>query len=1238
MKAKAKAKGQSQADQEDPSQSYDGWKKCGLCRKWLAQDAFNQDQCKCKACNNGTRQFNRLCEKQDCCDKIKKLTAKDWLAVVIQWFGQREKNRLLSVGEKIQFNVMDFIVRLKKSEGTRYARIAEMMWEIEYIEWATKTARGGYLSKEEAGANWDRWKADVTHTRDHKGPRGFLRLKVTGSAESAFVNVTDRVEEYNDFSKEREVEKREKIGKKAAQNAQVMGDRLKLVFAGSAGGDSMNLVAGQSEESLKRSYDRIAAFGLDADEAADIVQLDPEECLDCRQFQHPFLAVGSAAKPGESEEEESSSGKASEEGQSQETPKPQPRPETWMDETKITAAERAWSETISSLETVMHKVIEDAKATLQEFRNSTDKSRYQKEMAILDKRMSWAAAVVDGSIQNKINEQKALQGKSQAAGAGAVTTTSDMSALTRAAPCATWEDLKSLAALRLDGGKYRACADPVACCFLQRFKIETANRDDLKAVTEKLKEQKRVQMVLIQATKAAQSDLTNARKRFEANQKREAEKQKKEEEKKAKQEKDSKAKRPKVKAKSVHAVLNPELMSVLPELPRYAADAGFDWATSAHELLHLPWVQRAGLGSMNQFADLNELLQEFAQAFKQSALRVTDLQSAYSKTFPSTPLVMGEAAKKLLRPALFAIAQNHCSIAKFEPGLLGSLRYHHAGSYLASIWVPKDDEGEPPKDFFKDVTDSVSKATPDDVKEMGKAKLFFMGTVSEGDLLYIPPGALVSVQVGGQGDTFGIRIPLLHVQSQERTQSVAFLLRESENQPRVQMGEILQPVSTALKTLKEELDKKDKAEELEAKEGKEQEQEKEAEEARLRKEKEDQEGMQPKKAAEEKEVEEARLRKEKEKEEEEAMQAKKAAEEKEAEEARLRKEKEEEERLQAKKEAQEKEVEEARLRKEKEEEEAMQAKKAAQEKEEEEARLRKEKEEKEGMQAKKAAQEKEEEEARLRKEKEEKEGMQAKKAAEEMEAEEARLRKEKEEKEGMQAKKAAQEKEEEEARLRKEKEEKEGMQAKKATEEKEAEEARLRKEKEEKERMQAKKAAEEKEAEEARMRKEKEEEERMQAAKAAQEKEVEEARKRKEQEEEERMQAAKAAQEKEVEEARLRKEKEEEERMQAAKAAEEKCAEEARKRKQKEEEERMDAAKAAEEKEAEEARLRKEKEAKESKQGKDKEEDAKTKKEAAKKEDAACVQAEASQPNKATPRLKLDANPKGKPKDKDKKK
>ena len=81
------------------------------------------------------------------------------------------------------------------------------------------------------------------------------------------------------MSKEREVEKREKIGKNAPQNAQLMGDRVKRVLAGSAGGD-MNMVGGQGEESLKKSYDKLAAFGLDADEVTDLVQLDPEECMD----------------------------------------------------------------------------------------------------------------------------------------------------------------------------------------------------------------------------------------------------------------------------------------------------------------------------------------------------------------------------------------------------------------------------------------------------------------------------------------------------------------------------------------------------------------------------------------------------------------------------------------------------------------------------------------------------------------------------------------------------------------------------------------------------------------------------------------------------------------------------------------------------------------------------------------------------------------------------------------------
>ena len=98
------------------------------------------------------------------------------LSLYVTWLTQ-ERNRLLSVGEKIQFNVMDFIVKLKKSEGTRYARISEMMWETEYVEWATKTAKGGYLSKEEAVANWEKWNkmlATPATKKDMLGQRGLF--------------------------------------------------------------------------------------------------------------------------------------------------------------------------------------------------------------------------------------------------------------------------------------------------------------------------------------------------------------------------------------------------------------------------------------------------------------------------------------------------------------------------------------------------------------------------------------------------------------------------------------------------------------------------------------------------------------------------------------------------------------------------------------------------------------------------------------------------------------------------------------------------------------------------------------------------------------------------------------------------------------------------------------------------------------------------------------------------------
>ena len=105
-----------------------------------------------------------------------------------------------------------------------------------------------------------------------------------------------------------------------------------------------------------------------------------------------------------------------------------------------------------------------------------------------------------------------------------------------------------------------------------------------------------------------------------------------------------------------------------------------------------------------------------------------DFQSVYSIRVSCNAFGFGRGCKEsCCALPCFAIAQNHCSIAKVEPGLLGTLRYHHSGSYLVSIWLPQDLAGPAPKDFFKEVSDCVSKATPEEIKERGTARLFLHG-------------------------------------------------------------------------------------------------------------------------------------------------------------------------------------------------------------------------------------------------------------------------------------------------------------------------------------------------------------------------------------------------------------------------------------------------------------------------------------------------------------------------------
>lgn len=111
------------------------------------------------------------------------------------------------VGAKTSFNMLNYLVTWKATEGTRKAAFGEMMWEVEWYEFA-KTVKCGHMTREEAEKQWNIWKGDEKWTRDNCGPRGYLRL---------WVKTKDVVELYQDASKSAEFQKNQRVNNKATE-------------------------------------------------------------------------------------------------------------------------------------------------------------------------------------------------------------------------------------------------------------------------------------------------------------------------------------------------------------------------------------------------------------------------------------------------------------------------------------------------------------------------------------------------------------------------------------------------------------------------------------------------------------------------------------------------------------------------------------------------------------------------------------------------------------------------------------------------------------------------------------------------------------------------------------------------------------------------------------------------------------------------------------------------------------
>ncbi|CAK9041292.1 unnamed protein product [Durusdinium trenchii] len=779
-------------------ENLDEWKKCNSCTKWkLRKEAFNADQKKCKDCFNHIRSLHRVAASQKCGTDMKKLEEEDpkqYNALMKEFVKIREQSR--KAGDKLKFSIQAFRVSWKSREGERKENVGEMMWEEEYYQWA-KTAKAGFLSRQEAESNWNTWLNDKDWPRDTAGPRGYIRL---------YVRTADKIIGFEEVSKEKEFTKEEKLGKNASK--EVIESRLGFVM-GDQGLHAHEVcdfedMRHKAQTAFASSHDQRSDNSAVANPFLDgILAPDVDDLLQAVEKKKRK----SGAKAEEKNESSDASGEEEEENDDENKKDPKDDPKrSWFDqETQTIKAERAFKLQMEKVRAEMVKVSESMSDTLTKFRSQKSESQdgareFKTEMHVVERRQDWLNATL-----MKDGGQEKLTGLIQAlsvaeSGADSATESRDMSAIARAGPCAGYEQLKPVAYLEGFASSFRSCT----------------SKQQIKSKVEELAPVRKVLTSLTNSCKSALADLNRAKK------KRDEDKEKE----KNKKVKDAAEEKAKAKAKTQrrgsgvtkHLLINPDSGWASAHIPS-DTKWKFEWSYSE------PFVISSGFQSFwDSNQKVEESLKQFGALFSESSMRITEgrahkpldpelvpaVHKHFEKILPPSfllsPQESSEASHyqdvlKMLDTSSFGVASSHISLGKFELNQFPCVRVNWSGTRLVSVVLLQgvlqeiQTDGSQKKSLL-DVLEWLAKAQEGDLMTLAKRDQAFMGTVGPNDVLYLPPGALVSHRVHQGSDLLGLRTGVLEVSMRNSLERI--LLHAPSNKAIQQSLELLKEQKPAL--------------------------------------------------------------------------------------------------------------------------------------------------------------------------------------------------------------------------------------------------------------------------------------------------------------------------------------------------------------------------------------------------------------------------------------------------------
>ena len=274
------------------------WQKCSACKKTLDKSKdFHADQTKCKTCNADIRAFHRATEAQGCAEKVQELSKSDpatHTRVLKEWVKERKK--MQAAGDKVKFNIWQFVISLRHSEGERIEARGRMMWRSYFLSWC-QTDEGGNLSEQEGKKQWQEHEANKKLARDFNGPGGHLRLKIP---------MFDDVVEFKQLSRDRELSKSEKLNPKAMLENKGGAARLRMkMLVGGGGSSTDNMGDAQSWNAIR---DKMNSSQMDGELA---LQPQAEDLIVDLQQKNRRRASG-ASRPDDSDGSAASSSGPSE--------------------------------------------------------------------------------------------------------------------------------------------------------------------------------------------------------------------------------------------------------------------------------------------------------------------------------------------------------------------------------------------------------------------------------------------------------------------------------------------------------------------------------------------------------------------------------------------------------------------------------------------------------------------------------------------------------------------------------------------------------------------------------------------------------------------------------------------------------------------------------------------------------------------------------------------------------------